>query len=175
MRPTIQTLYDPNLPTILFSLHPLPTEQIRLGEKVLEYRKHFLKHAFQGFVHMTGAHGGVTLFVRCAQPLTAAPAKLAELGHRLQHDDPQAIQAYLGAAGIAIPISAVATLPTLSAQTLRTVDPTFVAPRTFVYLDKPQKQALLAFLLSQPYTNYLENDWCARIKTVRAILGNCAN
>lgn len=74
MHPIIQTIFDSHLPTILFSLHPLPTEQIRSGQKVLEYRKRFPQQAFQGFVHMTGAHGGVTLFLRCAQPLTATPA-----------------------------------------------------------------------------------------------------
>lgn len=73
---------------------------------------------------------------------------------------------------MAIPISAVATMPTLKPATLKAVDPTFVAPRTFVYLNKPEKQALLAFLLKQPYTHYLENDWSQRYQLIQSLLTN---
>lgn len=168
--PQLKSLYDNQLPTILFSLHPKPAEQIRHGQKILEYRKRFLHQACQGFVHVTGKNGGVSLFLRCAEPLQAPPAQLAKLGTQLQDDDQQAIVTYLGSKGLAIPITQVTTLTPLSLADLRAVSPTFTAPRAFIYLDKPAQHPLRDFLLAQPYLTTTETSWSAQQHLVRQIL-----
>lgn len=170
MTQLLKSLYDAQLPTILFSLHPEPAVQIQQGQKILEYRKRFIHQAFQGFVHITGKSGGVSLFLRCAEPLQAPPARLAELGAQLQGDDPQAIVTYLGSKGLAIPITQVTSLTPVSLADLRVVSPTFTAPRAFVYLDKPAQRPLRDFLLAQPYLTTHETSWLAQEHRAQQIL-----
>ena len=86
--PTIKDYYLPKRPTLLFSLHPEPTQAIINGTKILEYRRRFFARPFQAFVYTTGDNGGIQLFLRCDQGLQLVPEQLALVGALLQHDAP---------------------------------------------------------------------------------------
>ncbi|WP_249204186.1 hypothetical protein [Levilactobacillus brevis] len=74
---TVQDYYEPTQPTLLFSLHPEPAQAIEAGTKRIEYRRRFYhQEPFQAFVHVTGTHGGIGLFLQISQPLVAAPNRL---------------------------------------------------------------------------------------------------
>ncbi|MCF7523594.1 hypothetical protein L3X07_11135 [Levilactobacillus brevis] len=74
---TVQDYYEPTQPTLLFSLHPEPAQAIEAGTKRIEYRRRFYHQGpFQAFVHVTGTHGGIGLFLQISQPLVAAPNHL---------------------------------------------------------------------------------------------------
>lgn len=121
--PTIKDYYLPKRPTLLFSLHPEPTQAIINGTKILEYRRRFFARPFQAFVYTTGDNGGIQLFLRCDQGLQLVPEQLALVGALLQHDAPTTTAAYFeGAkAGLALPITAFTTLPNIPLAQLRTL------------------------------------------------------
>ncbi|WP_428958758.1 hypothetical protein [Levilactobacillus brevis] len=71
---TVQDYYEPTQPTLLFSLHPEPAQAIKAGTKRIEYRRRFYhQEPFQAFVHVTGTHGGIGLFLQISQPLVQLP------------------------------------------------------------------------------------------------------
>ncbi|RRK09785.1 hypothetical protein D1831_10780 [Lactiplantibacillus garii] len=150
--PTGRDYYQPALPTLLFSTHPQPAAAMVAGTKRLEYRRRFYQGAFQAFVYVTGRAGGVGLYVQCAPAVVASPIVLGQLGAVLQNDDPQAVRAYLGthAKGLGIPITGVAVLTPISLVQLRVAFNNFVAPRSYVFLDRPARQAQREFFLDQP-------------------------
>lgn len=148
---TIQDYYDPQLPTLLFSLHPQPAAAIATGAKVIEFRRRFYPSAFQAFIYTTGKQGGIGSYVQCAPAIAAAPAVLGQLGAKLQGDAPQATMAYLvpASTGLAIPVTTVITFEPVGLADLKAQFPNFVAPRSYVFLDRPQRQDQLAYLLGQ--------------------------
>lgn len=166
---TVQDYYDPQLPTLLFSLHPQPAAAIAAGDKVIEFRRRFYPRAFQAFIYTTGKQGGIGSYVQCAPAITAAPAVLGQLGARLQGDDPQATVAYLAPAstGLAIPVTSAITFEPVSLADLKAQFPNFVAPRSYVYLDRPPRRDQLAYLLDQDCQTVHQNkDVLTKIKHV---------
>lgn len=161
--PVIRDNFQPDRPTLLFSLHPQPTAAILQGTKVLEYRRRFYPQAFQAFVYTTGPTGGILCYVQCAAAIVAAPATLAQLGATVQNDDPTAVLNYFGTrqTGLAIPITARCTLPRLDLDLLRTRFEHFVTPRGYVFLDQPAYRDQLDFLLDQPAGMLTPTDWTA--------------
>lgn len=149
--PMIRDYYQPQLPTLLFSLHPQAARAIRSGHKVLEYRRRFFTAPFQAFIYVTGPNGGVQLYVRCGAAIQQSPATLGRLGHAVQGDDPAEVHAYFHdqTSGLAIPILAVTDFPPLSLVEMRRQFPNFVAPRSYVFLDRPARLAQLRSLLTQ--------------------------
>ncbi|WP_251945820.1 hypothetical protein [Levilactobacillus brevis] len=147
---TVQDYYEPTQPTLLFSLHPEPAQAIEAGTKRIEYRHRFYhQEPFQAFVHVTGTHGGIGLFLQISQPLVAAPNRLLA---NLTATDATAIRNYLGnvSQAVALPIRTVIAIPRLTLADLRQVDPQFTAPRAYRFLDKPAQHPLRQFLLQQP-------------------------
>ncbi len=166
---TIQDYYDPQLPTLLFSLHPQPAAAIAAGDKVLEFRRRFYSRAFQAFIYTTGKQGGIGSYVQCAPAITAASAVLGQLGAKLQGDDPQATMAYLAPAstGLAIPVTTVITFEPVRLANLKAQFPNFVAPRSYVFLDRSQRRAQLAYLLDQDCQTVHQNkDVLTKIRNV---------
>jgi len=168
--PLIQAHYNPQLPTLLMSLHPQPTVDILSGRKIIEYRRRFFQHPFQAFVYTTGPAGGLRLFLTFNQPISRPTSDLIQIGARLQADSPADLTAYLADQGVALPIKSVATLPQLSREQLRQIDPNFAAPRAYFFLNKPNKQALLTNLLQQPCLGYHDIDWEPKYAAVQKFL-----
>ena len=148
----LATYYDPQLPTLLFSLHPAAAAAIENGTKVLEYRRRFYPRAFQALIYVTGPQGGVRLYVRCAPAFKRSPATLAELGHRVQGDQRADVMAYFDGTpvGMALAVTAQVAFKTVDLPTLRQQFPNFVTPRGYVFLDRPARQEQLAYLLAHP-------------------------
>lgn len=120
---TVQDYYEPTQPTLLFSLHPEPAQAIEAGTKPIEYRRRFYhQEPFQAFVHVTGTHGGISLFLQISQPLVAAPNRLLA---NLTATDATAIRNYLGnvSQAVALPIRTVIAIPRLTLADLHQVDP----------------------------------------------------
>ncbi|WP_265478629.1 hypothetical protein [Lactiplantibacillus plantarum] len=170
--PTIKDYYLPKRPTLLFSLHPEPTQAIINGTKILEYRRRFFARPFQAFVYTTGDNGGIQLFLRCDQGLQLVPEQLALVGALLQHDAPTTTAAYFeGAkAGLALPITAFTTLPNIPLAQLRRQFENFVTPRSYVFLDQPDRQAQLDGLLTQPCESLTILDWRKRYAALATLL-----
>lgn len=170
--PTIQDYYLAERPTLLFSLHPEPTQAIIKGTKVLEYRRRFLTRPFQAFVYTTGVNGGIQLFLRCDQGLQLAPEQLALVGALLQHDAPAATAAYFEGlqAGVALPITAFTTLANIPLVELRAQFANFVTPRGYVFLDQPERQAQLDWLLTRPCEPLTVLDWRKRYAALATLL-----
>ncbi|WP_234005701.1 hypothetical protein [Lactobacillus sp. CBA3606] len=86
---------------------------------------------------------------------------MAQLGQQFQHDDYHEIKAYFAAknTGLIIPITAFTQIPKISLAMLRHRFENFVAPRQYLFLDQPTRQAQLAFLLQQPGFNQTNIDW----------------
>ncbi|WP_203641258.1 hypothetical protein [Levilactobacillus andaensis] len=166
----IKMYYNPQLPTLLMSLHPQPTADILSGNKIVEYRRRFFQHPFQAFVYTTGPAGGLQLFLTFNQPIVRPTADLIQIGTRLQADSPANLTTYLGDQGVALPIKSVATLPQLSREQLRQIDPSFAAPRAYSFLNKPNKQALLTSLLQQPCLGYHDIDWAPKHAAIQEFL-----
>ncbi|VDG25946.1 hypothetical protein [Lactiplantibacillus mudanjiangensis] len=154
--PTIQSLYDPNRPTLLLSLHPENTQAILTQTKRFEYRRRFYQDAFQAFVYTTGPNGGVDLFIQCETPIRGTADELAQL----EQADPESLRQYFAGleSGLAIPISKVVELPKLSLATLKTRFSNFVAPRSYVFLDRPARQAQFAYFFQQPVSRMVVNE-----------------
>nr|WP_243671789.1 hypothetical protein [Lactiplantibacillus plantarum] len=60
--PTIKDYYLPKRPTLLFSLHPEPTQAIINGTKILEYRRRFLHVRFKHLSIQRGIMGEFNSF-----------------------------------------------------------------------------------------------------------------
>lgn len=166
----IKMYYNPQLPTLLMSLHPQPTADILSGRKIIEYRRRFFQHPFQAFIYTTGPAGGLHLFLTFDQPIIRPTSDLIQIGTRLQADSPADLTTYLADQGVALPVKSVATLPQLSREQLQQVDPGFVAPRAYFFLDKPNKYALLTNLLQQPCLSYHEIDWEPKYAAIQEFL-----
>lgn len=85
---TVADFYLHDRPTLLFSLHPEPTQAIIDGSKLLEYRRRFFSEPFQAFVYTSGPNGGIRLYLRCDKGLQLPPDQLALVGALIQHDSP---------------------------------------------------------------------------------------
>lgn len=112
---TVADFYLHDRPTLLFSLHPEPTQAIIDGSKLLEYRRRFFSEPFQAFVYTSGPNGGIRLYLRCDKGLQLPPDQLALVGALIQHDSPAVTAAYFKdvAQGVALPITAFTTLPNI--------------------------------------------------------------
>jgi len=155
----VKTVYDPALPTVLLSLHPENTQAIVAQTKVIEYRHRFLMQPFQAFVYTAGPQGGVNLFMKCAQPIRANV--LAQMGCQLQNENSEKSEAYFEAhrSDLAIPITEWVQIPLIGLKTLRMNFDNFVTPRSYVFLDRPARQAQLAYFLQQPILKRGLNEW----------------
>ncbi|MFC6261218.1 hypothetical protein [Levilactobacillus fujinensis] len=166
----IQAHYNPLLPTLLMSLHPQPTAAILSGRKIIEYRRRFFQHPFQAFVYTTGSTGALQLFLSFGQPISRPTTTLIQIDTRLQTDATTNLTTYLADQGVALPIKSVATLPHLSREQLRQIDPKFIPPRAYFFLDKPDKQDLLTHLLQQPCLSYRKIDWKSKYAAIQEFL-----
>ncbi|WP_143461996.1 hypothetical protein [Levilactobacillus enshiensis] len=166
----IQAYDNPQLPTLLMSLHPQPTADILAGRKIIEYRRRFFQHPFQAFVYTTGPAGGLQLFLTFDSPITRPTPDLIQIGARLQGDPATNLTTYLADQGVALPIKAVATFPQLSRAQLRQIDPKFTAPRAYFFLNKPNQHDLLTHLLQQPCLSYHEIDWQPKYAAIQDLL-----
>lgn len=165
----IQDYVQTKLPTLLFSLHPTPSQAIRTQQKSLEFRRRFYQQAFQAFVYTTAPASEVGLFIQCAPALTGSPVQLARWGEQWQADDPQQVQRYFKGCleGVGLPVTAVATFTQpVSLATLRQQFDDFVTPRGYVFLDQPDKRPQRDFLMAQPCHSLLVTDWSDRLAQV---------
>ncbi|MFC6179929.1 hypothetical protein [Lactiplantibacillus daowaiensis] len=170
----LTTLYDPQRPTLLLSLHPENTQAILAQTKWLEYRRRFFQQAFQAFVYTTGRQGGVNLYLQCGQPIKADAATLAQIGQQVQNDDYDKLYDYYAAqnTGLTIPILKAVQLPQTSLKSLRTRFSNFVTPQSYVYLNRPERQSQLDYLLTQPVLSIKTNDWTTKIPLIQTLLKN---
>lgn len=161
MTQTIRDFYNPLLPTLFMAIHKEPVAEIKSGLKVIEYRKSFFKEAFQAFVYTAGKDGGIELFLQFAPAITADNITLAKVGSQIQHDDYQEIVDYFSAkqSGCLLPILTVTECAKQDLPTLKTSLPTVTVPQKYSFLDRPDKQPLLEFLLTQSVTKRFTNDW----------------
>jgi len=160
----VRTVYDPDLPTLLLSLHPENTQAIVAQTKVIEYRHRFFKQPFQAFVYTTGSQGGVNLFMKCDQPIKATVNSLAQIGYRLQDESSKSVNAYFKAqnSGVAIPITEWVRFPLIRLKTLRIRFDNFVTPRSYVFLNQQSRQTQLDYFLQQPILKRGLTDWTAK-------------
>jgi len=169
---TVNASYDPHYPVLLLSLHPNSTQAILAQTKILEYRRQFYRQPFQAFVYTTGSQGGVTLFIKCDQPIEAEVATLAQIGRQLQHDDSAELKAYFGThnSGLAIPITEWVQIPRISLATLRTRFTNFVVPRSYVYLNHANRQSQLDYLLAQSVIQQQVINWSSKYAVIDKLL-----
>lgn len=169
---TVADFYLHDRPTLLFSLHPEPTQAIIDGSKLLEYRRRFFSEPFQVFVYTSGSNGGIRLYLRCDKGLQLPPDQLALVGALIQHDSPDVTAAYFkdAAQGVALPITAFTTLPNIPLAQLQQQFTNFVAPRSYVFLDRPARQAQLDWLLQQPCQPLQLIDWTRRYAALATLL-----
>ena len=100
------------------------------------------------------------------------PEQLALVGALLQHDAPTTTAAYFEGAkvGLALPITAFTTLPNIPLAQLRRQFENFVTPRSYVFLDQPDRQAQLDWLLTQLCESLTILDWRKRYAALAALL-----
>jgi len=168
---TMQDYYVEELPTLLFSLHPAATEAIIASTKVIEYRRRFFTEPFQAFVYTTGKRGGVQLYLRCDAGLQLNVAQLAKMGTLLQ-PNAGSVTDYFAQTdhGIALPITAFTTFPTISLPQLRQRFTNFVTPRSYVFLDRPERQVQLQWLLQQTCAPLTNRDWVPKYQLLQPLL-----
>ncbi|USS85988.1 hypothetical protein M3M38_04595 [Fructilactobacillus cliffordii] len=158
---TIRSGYDPLLPTLLISIHKEYVDEINAGTKVIEYRKSFFKDQFQAFIYASGKNGGISTFIRCNQPIISDADHLARIGSIVGNDDYHEIFDYFQAknTGVIIPIRSASQIHKLDLPTLRKQFGNFNAPQKYTFLDKPEKQSLLNYLIDQELVRTMTNDW----------------
>lgn len=94
------------------------------GEQTVEHRKRFLHTSSQAIVYSSGIDKSVGLFLK--------------LGIPVEVED-----------GYEIPIISLTEFTSTSLDTLQQKFPDFKAPRSYIYLDKPDKKPLLDYFLRQ--------------------------
>ncbi|USS84602.1 hypothetical protein M3M35_04615 [Fructilactobacillus myrtifloralis] len=157
----ILEIYDSLLPTLLISIHQEYVTEINLGTKVIEYRKSFFHDPFQAFVYSSGKGGGIATFIQCDQPIVSDADRLARIGSLVGNDDYRELFSYFKPknTGVIIPIQTAYQIPLLPLTQLREQFTEFTAPQKYTFLDHPNKQALLNYLLEQPIIGKTKNNW----------------
>lgn len=157
----ISDFYDPQLPTLLMSIHPEYVNQILQGTKIIEYRKRFFKEKFQAFVYTTGAQGGIQLFLTCAPAISDNAQVLAKIGQSIQHDDFNEIYNYFFPknTGCILPILETISMEKVTLSKLRHILPSIAIPQSYLFLDAPDKLILLNYLLEQDAIKHQTNQW----------------
>lgn len=157
----ISDFYDPQLPTLLMSIHPEYVNQILQGTKIIEYRKRFFKEKFQAFVYTTGPQGGIQLFLTCAPAIRDDAQVLAKIGQKIQHDDFNEIYDYFlpKNTGCILPILATTSMEKVALSKIRQILPSIAIPQSYLFLDAPDKLILLNFLLKQDAIKHQTNQW----------------
>ncbi|WP_125567785.1 hypothetical protein [Companilactobacillus insicii] len=117
-------IYNPHLPIILLSLKTKYAKQIIGGEQTVEHRKRFLHSKCQAIVYSSGIDKSVGLFLKLG-----IPAEVED--------------------GYEIPIISFTEFNSTSLETLRENFSDFKTPRSYVYLDTPEKRDLLNYFLRQ--------------------------
>lgn len=117
-------IYDPHLPIVLLSLKTMYAKKIIGGEQTVEHRKRFLHTSSQAIVYSSGIDKSVGLFLK--------------LGIPVEVED-----------GYEIPIISLTEFTSTSLDTLQQKFPGFKAPRSYIYLDRPDKKPLLDYFLRQ--------------------------
>lgn len=171
---TISNFYNPQMPALLMSIHQEYVEQILQGTKIIEYRKRFFKDGFQAFVYTTGQHGGIELFMKCAPAIRSDAKTLAQIGQQIQHDDYKEIYDYFSLKndGCDIPILETCKLKKIPLSKLRAIVPTIVVPQAYLFLDSPEKKALVNYLLAQRVLEHKTNQWDNRYKKISELTKN---
>ncbi|NVY96431.1 hypothetical protein HU830_04495 [Lactobacillus sp. DCY120] len=158
---TIQNLYNPQLPTLFLALHPQASTTISSGKKIIEYRKRFSRRESQIFTYTTGKQGAVSLFLHTAPPIKTSITKLKQIGTLLQQDPLDEIESYFAGhlQGYALPILEVSQLAPIARSTLQEYYPPLTIPQSYFFLDRPEKENLKNFLISQAIQNHRVNPW----------------
>lgn len=161
MQTVENSVYDPFLPTLLLSMHEEYVNEILIGQKVIEYRKRFFKDSFQAFVYTTGKNGGIELFIKCPSLIQNDAVTLAKIGQLIQHDQYEEIYDYFMPKndGCIIPILNYCAVKKVALEQLRSVMPEITIPQSYLFLDRPDKQKLLAYLLKQECGTEKDNQW----------------
>jgi len=109
--------------------------------------------------------------MRCDAGLQLSVRQLDQIGRLLQ---PAAgsVTDYFAQTdhGIALPITAFTPLATIPLPLLRQRFTNFVTPRGYVFLDRPERQAQLQWLLQQMCAPLTELDWQKRYAKLQPIL-----
>ncbi|WP_395319989.1 hypothetical protein [Fructilactobacillus frigidiflavus] len=168
----IKDIYDPLLPTLLISIHKEYVVQIVAGIKIIEYRKKFYPEAFQAFIYTTGKGGGIEAFVKFDAPIINDAQTLSLIGKKIQNDNENEIFAYFeeNNSGYIIPIEKVYQLERIPLKILRDTFPKFTVPQKYLFLDRPEKQSLLEFLLNKSYIKYVKNEWNTYYQQIKDII-----
>lgn len=174
MSKSFYDVYNPLLPTLLISIHNEYVQEIKSGQKMIEYRKNFFKDSFQAFVYTTGKNGGIELFIKCDTPILSNATTLAKIGNCIQHNNFDEIYTYFKEknTGVIIPIVEVYQCKKIELGQLKTVLSKFVVPQKYIFLDPPDKAKFLSFLLAQKYTENLTHDWTTLYRQVTRCMKN---
>ncbi|APX72439.1 hypothetical protein M5C72_04765 [Companilactobacillus allii] len=118
-------IYNPKLPIILLSLRSEYARKIILGEQTVEHRKRFLHTECQAIIYSSGEDKSISLFLNLGKPRTV------EDGYEMSI------------------ISHTELANEISLDTVQRNFPKFKVPRSYIYLDKPDKADLLNYFLQQ--------------------------
>lgn len=124
----LTAIYNPDLPIILLSLKSKYVKKIIGGEQTVEHRKRFLHSECQAIIYSSGVDKSVGLFLKLGVPVVVED-------------------------GYEIPIISLTEFTSTSLETLQQKFPNFKTPRSYIYLDKPDKKELLEYFLRQVTKN----------------------
>lgn len=122
-------IYNPKLPIILLSLKSKYVQRIISGDQTVEHRKRFLHNKCQAIIYSSGEDKSINLFLNLGLP------------HIVKDEYEMSI------------ISHTEFTNNISLETLRKNFPNFKVPRSYIYLDKPDKTNLLNYFLQQDIKN----------------------
>lgn len=118
-----QLLFSLDVPqrTIVLSLQPGPYEEIRSGQKKVEFRRRFMKEPVGAFIYVSSPVKQIKAFIEFGMPEYEDITKLASISEQLYPGSGESLKTYFSGlqSGYAIPILSFTEFSPLSLEVLK--------------------------------------------------------